>query len=253
MRQLLLPGRLAVGQRIAVRDADYHYLIRVRRHAVDDELEVVDEYRNRATVRIISVNETSADLQVLSLVHGPGDFTEIVVYQALPKGRKLDDVIRVLVQAGVCHLVPVETERTVVRIADLGNSRMERWNRIAREAVQQSGSDPVRIASPVPLADAIREAGSDSGIHTTCSLFLHTEPLAHSSLHGYLGTAVSRLVLFVGPEGGFTPAECDQFIAAGVQPLWLGPRVYRTEVAGLAAVAAAQLLLVESEEWQLMK
>lgn len=252
MRQLLLPGSLEPGRRVTIRDSEYHYLMHVRRYAVGDELDAVDHHGRRGRVRIVEAGVESAEIEVLSTESDSPEQTEIVVYQGLPKAKKLDDVIRSLVQAGVRRLVPVQCERSLVRAADLGSARPERWQRIAQEAVQQSGALPMTIDPPRPLTEILASGTfpGDSGSAPHCSLFLHTEPLAHKSLHRYLGTAVSRLSLFVGPEGGFSPAECDRFIGVGIEPLWLGPRVYRTEVAGLAAVAAAQLLLVEREDWQ---
>jgi 16S rRNA (uracil1498-N3)-methyltransferase len=246
VKQLLLPGRFEVGQRHAVGGDEFHYLVRVRRHAEDDRIDVVDSAGTRATACVVRVDPGSVLLEIERLHSSVSAHVPITIYQALPKGRKLDDVIRMLVQAGVARIVPMETERTVAR-ADTG-SRRERWLRVAKEAIQQSGSAPVEIGEVATITTVLSELSSP--VEEELALFLHTEPLAHGALHRYLGSAVARLSLLVGPEGGFSPAECEKFISNGIEPLWLGPTVYRTEVAGFAAVAAVQLLLLERVEWQ---
>jgi len=253
MRHLLLPGTLSPGQRLTISGDEFHYLVHVRRHAAGDTVQATDSGGHHFLVELADVSATQAVLRVAAADPSPALEPElsVTVCQAVPKARKLDDAIRRLVQAGATTIVPVFTDRTVVRPTEPGSAKQERWHRVAKEAVQQSGATSVSIRTPCSLADALHLHQPDDP--TSIALYLHTEPLAQGSLHGYLGESVSHLVLFVGPEGGFSPDECERFQNNGVQPLWLGPRVYRTETAGLVAVAAARLILLERSRWQLTK
>jgi 16S rRNA (uracil1498-N3)-methyltransferase len=167
----------------------------------------------------------------------------ITLYQAIPKGRKLDETIRQLVQAGVGRIRPVVTNRTVVR-TDGSGGRIERWRRIAREAVQQSGAEkPAEIYEPCPLKQVTRKGEA-------LSFILHTKPLAPETLHDYLGDIPSEIELIVGPEGGFDESEIEYLLGAGFRPLWLGSHVLRSESAALFAVAAMRILILERASWQ---
>jgi 16S rRNA (uracil1498-N3)-methyltransferase len=243
MRQLLLPGERSAGQQLELTGDDYHYLARVLRLRPGDTVPAMDEAGTRWIAALLSDDGVRLLVRV-DPMHTPHvTLPAITVYQAIPKGRKLDEPLRQLVQAGVTRICPIVTERTIVR-AEGGSARLDRWRRIAREAVQQSGAErPAEVVEPLPLRD-VRAADR------ALSLFLHTEPLAQTTLHGYLGDTPSVVELVVGPEGGFSESEIDTLRAAGFSSLWLGPQVLRTESAALFAVAAVRILVLERAHWQ---
>lgn len=257
MRQLLLPGALAAGQQVVLTGDDYHYLatvLRLRpgaRLTVLDEagarwtLELVDDDGHGLRARVESRATTGSAREPVAAIDagGAGGFPGVTLYQAIPKGRTFDESVRALVQAGVTRICPVVTERTVVRPGG-GSSRTERWRRIAREAVQQSGAErPVDVHEPRDLPEV-------TATPQALSLVLHTEPLAQTSLHGYLGDTPNEIELVVGPEGGFSAGELDGLIERGFAPLWLGPQVLRSESAALFAAAAMRILILERDWWQ---
>jgi len=246
MKQLLLPGALAAGQRVELTGDEYHYLVRVLRKTPGDRFPGIDALGTRWSMEI---ERDDGDRLVLG-AHEPESaagtdavFPRVTLYQAVPKGNKLDDVVRQLVQFGVHRICPIITERTIAR-PEPGSARLDRWRRISREAVQQSGADqPVEILDPKPLAGVRPE---DHAL----SFVLHQEPLAQASLHGYLGTIPDAVELVVGPEGGFADSELSSLLDSGFEPLWLGPQVLRSESAALFAAAALRLLIVEHAQWQ---
>jgi 16S rRNA (uracil1498-N3)-methyltransferase len=243
MRQLLLPGALAAGRQVELAGEDYHYLSRVLRKVPGDRLTAIDEVGRRWSVAVIADDGSRLTLLVETEVAPADRFPRVTLYQAIPKGRKLDDVVRQLVQFGVHRICPLVTERTIVR-PDEGSGRVERWRRIAREAVQQSGAGtPAEVLPPRDIGELRAQPGA-------LSLVLHTEPLAQTSLHGYLGRIPDEVELVVGPEGGFAGTEISRLREAGFEPLWLGPQVLRSESAALFAAAAIRLLIVEYAHWQ---
>jgi 16S rRNA (uracil1498-N3)-methyltransferase len=163
----------------------------------------------------------------------------------------MDLVVRQATEAGVSAVLPLLSARTVASdAAEGGGTRVARWERIVREALQQSGSDVVtRVLEPLELS-ALPTALDSLGIRPSDPrILLHESPLAQSSMHGYLTEAPDAVVLCVGPEGGFAPEEIDYLLTAGFRPLRLAGAVLRAETAALYAVAAAQIVLSERSSW----
>jgi len=177
----------------------------------------------------------------------PRPLPAITLVQGLPKGAKMDQIVRQATEAGVTRIVPLLARRSSAPDASL--ARLDRWRRIAREALQQSGSPTAtRIEGPVDVAGLAAALGAArSG---RLCLFLDAEaPLAQSSLHEYLTDAPDEIVLCVGPEGGFEAEEARTLAEAGFFPLRLPCAVLRTETAALYAVAAVEIVLSERPSW----
>jgi 16S rRNA (uracil1498-N3)-methyltransferase len=244
MRQLVVDGVLRAGQPLLVTGDDYHYLARVRRIATGDTVRLMDAAGSRWEARVGTITDESLEVVPLAAAEEPADDPVFVtVYQAIPKGRRFDDAIRLLVQAGAGRIVPILTERTVVP-QEATAKRSDRWERVAREAMQQSGAErPVEIGAAMPLSALRAASGAES-------LFLHTRPLAQHTLHRYLGRAPGAVEIVVGPEGGFSDSETSVLQEAGFNPLWLGRRVLRSENAAFFAVAAVRMLMLERDDWQ---
>lgn len=178
------------------------------------------------------------------------------LFQALPKGPKMDLVVRQAAEAGVALVAPFLSERTVPRPGGADGEaagRLERWERIVKEARQQSGS-PVatRVLAPLPFEAAVAEWRSfAAAAERPASILLHQDPLAQGSLHGYLSSCPDAVALAVGPEGGFSDDEAARFLALGFKPALVGANVLRAETAALFAIAAAQVILLENSSWTL--
>lgn len=174
----------------------------------------------------------------------------IILVQALPKGRKMDLVVRQATEAGVARILPVESRRSIARIGDEGGAAVKhnRWERIVREALQQSGSETRTVVdAPIPLSDLPRSLGACSGIRI--GIYFHEQPLDGGSLHRYLSVDADQVLACVGPEGGFCEEELQFLDAQGFRPAHLGPTVLRTETAALFAVAAINVILLERPSW----
>lgn len=162
---------------------------------------------------------------------------KITLYQSLPKGEKLDFLIQKCVELGVYRIAPVITARSVPKFGNAGH-KTERLRRIAASAAAQSmrGIIPV-VSAPVPINEAVRRADEDA--HLLAHFFEPSAalPVRRFSIKRALeGKKLSSIGLWVGPEGGFTDDEADMLIAINALPVTLGPRVLRTETAGMAAL-----------------
>lgn len=246
MKQFVVPAGTRSGARIELVGREHHYLARVRRVTLGEQLAALDGGRKL----LLEVQEVTAERTVLKVVEDlstpPSQGPEIVLFPFLLKARKLDDVVRQACEAGVTTIVPVVGDHCVSRTGDEdGAKKALRWSVLAREAAQQSGNPRVcEVRPPVSSRDlpALWEARGPL-------LFFHQKPLDKGSLHGYLFSRPQTVGLIVGPEGGLSPAEVEHFLSRGALPVWLGPFVLRAETASLYAVAAVNTILQETPEW----
>jgi 16S rRNA (uracil1498-N3)-methyltransferase len=159
----------------------------------------------------------------------------ITLAQALPEASKMDWIIEKAVELGVAAVVPLAAQRCVTRLSgERAEKRHAHWEGIIVAASEQSGRN--RLAALAPL----EEVGKWLARPAAAPRIL-LSPRGSQTLAAWAGAqAAQDVVLMVGPEGGFSPAEEDAAIAAGAIALTMGPRVLRTETAALAAAAALQ-------------
>ena len=169
----------------------------------------------------------------------------VTLYQGLPKADKMELIIQKAVELGAEAVVPVAMSRAVVRLDDReGRRKQERWQKIAREACKQSGRclTPT-VDAPISFKALLnRLSGHDAAI------------VPWEDAQGYSLNAFHRdhpnttsLAVVIGPEGGISPEEVAAMKQAGCLPVTLGPRILRTETAGLAALSALMCLYGEME------
>ena len=161
---------------------------------------------------------------------------KITLIQAISSGERMDFTLQKSVELGVCAIQPIISERCVVRLSgERADKRVQRWQDIVIAACEQSGRSIVPPVQPiVSLSDYLRQMPRHEP-HLMMSLRRAT------TLHD-IAPAPQTLRLMIGPEGGWTPAEEQAALEAGVQTITLGKRVLRTETAALAALAAMQVL-----------
>lgn len=146
----------------------------------------------------------------------------LTIVQALVKGDALDEVVQHGTELGVSEFRLVVSDRSVLR--ELSPRRLERLRAIAREAAEQSERGVIpEVHAPVPLREAL-VAGS--------VLVLERHDASR------LSQLEPPTVVIIGPEGGFSPAEVDAAVAAGVELAGLGPRILRSETVAVAVAAA---------------
>jgi len=251
MRQFVLPDTYNGEPEAELTGKDAHYLVRVLRLGPDDSFPALDTAGNHYHCTILAVAD-AVKVRVQRKGAPNVDRLNITIVQSLPKGRKLEDVIRRCTEAGIARLQPVFTDYTVVKLnSERAGSKLERWQRIAHEAVQQSGSPaPVVIGQPRTLEEylSIREKFADQ---RAIRLVLHQHPLEQASLHRYLSDQVNEIEMVIGPEGGLSDRELTLLQSSGYKPVYLGPQVLRTETVALYATAAVQTIVLEKSDWSL--
>lgn len=213
------------------------HIVRVLRMKSGDELLLLDGKGSawRAVLTTVTVEECCAQL-VESVPLESEPRLRVTLYQGLPKGDKLDDIVRGCTEVGVQAVVPFVSERTVVRPDEKSaKRRVQRCQTIALSAAEQSGRGIIpQIGMPLSFASLV-----DACSRHECVLLAWEEEKACSLREAAqrLG-AVRDVALVIGPEGGITPKEAEKLRAAGAVCVTLGPRILRTETAGTAALAA---------------
>ena len=166
----------------------------------------------------------------------------VTLFQGLPKAAKMDFIIQKCVEAGIYRIQPVLTKRVVLDLEgkDL-KGKMERWNRISLEAAKQSNRGIVPpVLKPVTFDTAL-----DAASTMDLSIIPYEDEKTTDIKDVFKKHAgIINAGIFIGPEGGFEKEEIDKCSERNIIPVTLGPRILRTETAGLVT---AVLILFETD------
>jgi 16S rRNA (uracil1498-N3)-methyltransferase len=164
---------------------------------------------------------------------------EVTLAQGVSRGERMDLVVQKATELGVTRLIPVLTERSVVRLTDdKAQRRTDHWRAIAIAACEQCARNRIpQIAAPISFTAFLRGQREEKKAQDCVSLLLSPAGVRRIS---ELGEKLARVSVLIGPEGGLTAQEQEAAIGAGFTPVRLGPRVLRTETAALAALALLQ-------------
>jgi 16S rRNA (uracil1498-N3)-methyltransferase len=248
-RFTITPERIA-GGRVAFDRGESRHLSRVLRLRSGDTVLAADGTGREYTVRLETVGEQATGT-VLGVAAGASESpVQITLVQSVPKGDKMEAIVRASTELGVAHVVPVLTARTVVTLeAGRWRDRARRWQRVAAEAAKQCGRAVIpTVSAPRPLADLLaRDEPAElqlclwEGAATTANPdpgAASGKTLAASLPPGL--PAGARIRLLVGPEGGLSRDEVASARARGFTIVGVGPRILRTETAGPAIIAVLQ-------------
>jgi len=157
----------------------------------------------------------------------------IILYQGLAKGSKMDTIIQKGTEMGIKEFYPVATHRSIVKIKDIKKeeSKVERWNSIADEAAKQSKRDFLpKVKNVISFDDLILLLKDEKNI------IVPYEDEKMSSIKSMLKSIESgNIHIIIGPEGGFELDEIERLKSIGANIVTLGPRILRTETAGIVA------------------
>ena len=226
------------GQYVYITGTVAHHMLNVLRFQVGQDIILCDGACTDYNARLELINMKPAGLKFVLVSSNPSN-TEtslpIVLYQGLVKGDKMEWIIEKCTELGVSRIIPVCTSRAVIKINAL-SKKTERYARIAESAAAQSMRGIVpEVSQPFNFAQALEMCSSEEII-----LVAHEKEVSHT-LKSILPNIPPRpVVLWVGPEGGFDDSEVQALIEKGAFPICLGPRILRTETAGIVALAQIQ-------------
>ena len=214
-------------------DDALHHLRRVLRSSPGDDVDVSDGEGRVWGGTLGAGAEVTLTSEAIAV---PEPAPRLHVLQALPKGRKLDDIVQMLVELGVASVTPVTSERSVVRLdPDARERAHRRWSAVARAAAAQARRAWAPRILPVTSLERVLES-------VAAGVVLHpAAPERLRDVTSRMSPTPADVTLAVGPEGGWSDDEIARCAAAGLAPARLGASVLRTEHAAFAACAAIQL------------
>jgi 16S rRNA (uracil1498-N3)-methyltransferase len=231
-------GDLTPGAEIVLDDTLANHLTRVLRLRAGDPVQLFDGrgHEVRAVLAVLDRKRTTARVEadVAAVAESP---LRLTLAQGICRGEKMDLVLQKATELGVHAILPLLTERTEVRLdAEREAKRMAHWRQVIASACEQCGRATLpRLDAPMALPHwlAALRGAEDPG-----DMKLILDPGGALDLRALV--PAESMTLAVGPEGGFAEAEVALMQRAGFAGLRLGPRILRTETAGLAAIAALQ-------------
>jgi 16S rRNA (uracil1498-N3)-methyltransferase len=233
--RFFFPDALPREGSIALPEAVAHHATRVLRLSAGDSIVLFDGAGGEvAAVLEGSGKHWSATIRHYDDVERESPL-EIVLVQGLASADKMDWIVRKAVELGAVGVVPVQAARSVLRLqGERAEKRVAHWQQIAISACEQSGRN--RIPQIAPITDLSRFLKAHAaGRNIICS------PHGGQALSA-MARPEGRLHILIGPEGGWSDSELAQCLQANCEAVQLGPRVLRTETAGLAMLAAMQAL-----------
>jgi len=236
-RFTISPERIA-GDRVAFDHEESRHMAKVLRLVPGDLVIAGDGGGSDYTVRLETLDDPATGTIVGVAASRAESPVAVTLVQGIPKGDKMEQIVRAASELGVARVLPAITERTIVRLEpSRWRDRARRWQRVAKEAAKQCGRSVVPpVETPRPLADCLDTEGDGLAV---CLWEGAAPPLAHV-LQRVRSPRVLRVL--IGPEGGLSRREVEAATARGWLTASAGPRILRTETAGPAVVAVLQFV-----------
>ncbi|MFC3714979.1 16S rRNA (uracil(1498)-N(3))-methyltransferase [Luteimonas soli] len=229
-------GPLVVGARVALPEGAAAHLLRVLRLGVGDGCVLFNGDGRDYDARIVTAGKRGGEVEVTAMrtasVESP---LRIVLVQGIARGEKMDWILQKATELGVAGFVPASSDRSEVKLdGERAGKRLAHWRSVVVAACEQSGRARVPdVAPPQSLVAALQALPGDS-------LRLSLDPGAQASVASLSVPDGRTVVVAIGPEGGWSPRDRATLADTGFTGLRLGPRILRTETAGMAAIAALQ-------------
>lgn len=241
MHRLYCPSQNISGNQIIFTDKEQiHHAKNVLRLKDNEEVVIFDAQGNKYR----SILEKSLPGSMVFRIKNKKNFipnlskVKLTVACAIPKKSKFDDIIDKLTQLGVDRIIPMQTERVVVKL-DMrkANSRLSRWRKIALSASEQSQRNNLPSIEPVKSIQQILSEAADYDLKLIPALIGKRKNLKEV----FYTVRPKNILVLIGPEGDFTPEEVNLARNAGCIPVTLGDFVLRVETAAVAAVSFIKL------------
>ncbi len=241
MRYFFIDPSLVAGPEVSLTGSEAHHIKNVLRLKPGDGLKLFDGtgFEYEAAIVRVSAKKVTVEIQHKARLAVPSG-VQIIVAQAFLKEKKMDDLVRKLCELGMTQWVPFFSRRSIARPdAKRLEARSQRWQRIATEAVKQCR----RVDTP-QIAGA-RSFEEMLDFSQNCDLrivFWENESSPLTADRSSNDNPVKKILLMLGPEGGFSDQEIQRLQNSGFISAGLGPRILRAETATIAAVSLVQYL-----------
>ncbi len=230
MHRIFVEDKLKVNTHLKINDEQSHHLFNVLRMNTGDTIEVVDTNKDL----YIATLEKASKFIITSKEKATTEaFTDVTIFQGAPKKSKFEQVIKMGTEIGAKRFILVEMKRSVVKIKqDKVDKLVNRWERIVLSASKQSKRQEIpKIDSPIGFREMINRFNQFDLI---ICLYENEDETTLRDINLKSG---SKIALIIGPEGGISSQEAKKIGDAGAVFCSLGPRIMRTETAGVVALS----------------
>lgn len=242
MNRFFIPPEAIQGDTITIPRVVSDQIRKVLRLKNGESVTFLDNYGNAYLTRLGYQSEKEINGTILHKEIASGEpETKLTLLIALTQREKFELILQKSTEAGVSRIIPMVTERTLIRRTD-SEAKLPRWRKILQEAAEQCARGAIpEIVEPIPFSKAIHQSPE---VKSRLIFLPGDDSLTLREVFGTSRPCSSQVLLTVGPEGGFSEPEVSEALLAGWQPTTLGKRVFRMET---AAIAAAILTLYELE------
>lgn len=240
MHRFFVDKEQIIDDKIEIIGTDVKHIKDVLRLRVDEEIEIASEgFTYNGKIELLEKNKITVD--IIDKIKGANEASiDIILYQGLAKGSKMDVIIQKGTEVGIKAFYPLETNRSIVKINDIKKeqSKVERWSSIADGAAKQSKRDIIpKVENIISFNEMINLLKNEDNI-----IVPYEDEKANTIKKDLQTIKGEKIHLIIGPEGGFEPSEIESLKSIGANIVTLGPRILRTETAGLVA---ATIILYE--------
>lgn len=233
MNRFFINKKQIKDDKIEIIGSDVKHIKDVLRLKQGEKIEIVCEGYTYIG-EILQIEKREVRLGIVGKYKGENEpSTQIILYQGLAKGSKMDLVLQKCTELGVSKFYPLETNRAVVKIKNekKANSKVDRWQEIVDQAAKQSKRDVIPLVNEIlSFVQMIKLLENEE------SVIVPYEDEKQQSIKTVLSNIKNKKIhLIIGPEGGFEDTEIERLKEIGANIVTLGPRILRTETAGLVA------------------
>lgn len=223
------------GEIVSLTDTEQlHHLKDVLRLKVNDEVSIFDGEGNDYAGVITGIDKRQVEIKVKQVRSANKTSIKLTVACAIPKGSRMDEVIDYLTQLGVECIIPMRTERTVVKLDSAKTeARLKRWQKIAQSAAQQSQRSRIPVIESVARFEDVILSSQDYDLKLIPNLSGERKPIREVVAE----TRPKDVIVLVGPEGDFTAEEVGLALSQGFIAVSLGDTVLRVATAAIAVAA----------------
>lgn len=215
---------------------DVKHIKKALRVVTGEKLEICDGTGSEYVVEVIALDDVVTCKVLHQVTVQRESPVEIHLIQGLAKGSKMDTIVQKAVELGASRIIPLQSKRSIVKLDSKGiNKKIERWQKISDEASKQSKR------TKIPIIDSVIDISTLEQLVTTYDIVLIAYELESSrALKECLDVAHKKIGIVIGPEGGFEKEEVDTLVSLGAISISLGPRILRTETAGMMLLSILQ-------------
>ena len=244
MHRFYADDRGVTGETAFLCEEDAHHAIRVLRMKPGEGCELFAGGR-RFSGEVASIGDGAVQMRITGELPSTEPRLRVTLYQGLPKADKMELIVQKAVELGACAVVPVAMSRCVVQLdAKDGRKKQERWQKIAREACKQSGRcEMMQVTEPISFRQLLARLPEHG------AAIVPWEDARGYSLARFHAEHpdITDLAIVIGPEGGMSGEEIERMKGSKCRAVPLGPRILRTETAGLCAMSALFCLYGDME------